>query len=99
MAGPRRLSRCSALIVVMKSSDFRELNHSPHRRPMQRTLPGTIHFQREMRPPALVVRRIRLQHPPQVSLVQDDNVIKAPLPDATESGARCTGSAMTIPPQ
>jgi len=42
-----------------------------------------VHLQRKMRPPALVVLEVGLDHPPQVPLVQDDDVIETFLPDAT----------------
>jgi hypothetical protein len=70
-------SRRSPLIVVMQPTHVWDFPDPSNLRPLDRPRYRTIHVQRPVRAPVMIVSEVPGQEPPQISLVQDDHVVQA----------------------
>jgi hypothetical protein len=77
-------SRRSPLIVVMQPAHFSDFMDQTNIRPLYRPRHRTIHVQRPVRAPVMIVAEVVGQEPSRMSLVQDDHVIQAFATDAPD---------------
>jgi hypothetical protein len=70
-------SRYSPLIVMMQPSLFWNFPDRPKLRPLDRPRHRTIHVQRPVRTPVMIILEVLGQEPPQMALVQDDDMVQA----------------------
>jgi hypothetical protein len=62
---------------MMQPTHFWDFPDRSSLRPLDRTLQGTIHVQRPVRAPVLIIMEVPGQEPAQMSLVQDDHMLQA----------------------
>src|SRR5918999_628519 len=67
------LSRRAPLIMVMQPTDLWDFPNLSKLRPLDRT----IHVQRPVCAPVMVILEVPGQEPPEMALVQDDHVVQA----------------------
>lgn len=72
------------LIVMMQATHLREGDDRAMLRRLQRPSVGTIHSQREICPPAMVVVNVAGQQAPALGLTQHDDATQALPPDAPD---------------
>jgi hypothetical protein len=70
------LSRAAPLIMVMEATDLGHRDHLATLGRVDRARVRTIHPQRQMRSPAMVIGKVADQDAHQMSLVHDDYVIQ-----------------------
>ena len=70
-------SRRSPLIVVMQPAHFSDFIGQTNIRPLDRPRHRTIHVQRPVCAPVMIILEVLGQETPQMSLMQDDHVIQA----------------------
>ena len=70
-------SRGSPLIVMMQPTHFWHFPDQPKLRPLDPPRHQTIHVQRLVRAPMMIIVEISSQEPPEMSLVQDHRVVQA----------------------
>src|SRR5215813_1091766 len=71
------LSRCPPLIMVMQSTHLWDFPDRAVLRPLDRPRHRTIHVQRPVCAPIMIIVEVFGQEPAQMSLVQDDHVVQA----------------------
>jgi hypothetical protein len=70
-------SRRSPLIVMMQATHFWDFPDQSNLRKLYRPWHRTIHVQRPVRAPVMIILEVPGQEPPQMSLVQDDHLVQA----------------------
>jgi hypothetical protein len=70
-------SRREAFVMVMQPAEFRELDYPAPVRRMYGPRTRSIHPQRKMSPPPMVIIEIPRKDPPEMAFVQDDHMIEA----------------------
>jgi hypothetical protein len=63
--------------MVMQPAEFRELDYPAPVRRMYAAWTRSIHPQRKMSPPPMVIIEVPRKDPPEVTFVQDDHMIEA----------------------
>ena len=76
MQGRRRASSGQAFVPMMQAADLRNGDDVAVRWWLNGTILRAILFEGEMGPGSMVIIEVRRQDTPQVSLVEDDNVIE-----------------------
>src|SRR5918996_3447337 len=76
--------RRSPLIVMMQPTHFWDFSDQSYLRPLNRPWHRTIHGQRPVRAPVMVIAEVFGQESPQMSLVQDDHVVQAFAADTSD---------------
>src|SRR5262245_12921461 len=77
----RDLSRRHSLIMVMQSSGFGYRNHLSAGRRLDRPRVWTVHCQRQMSSPVMVIGKGASQEALQMPLMEDDHIIQTLPPD------------------
>jgi hypothetical protein len=77
-------SRRLPLIVMMQPTHFRDFLDQANIRPLDRPRHRTIHLQRPVCAPAMIIVEVPGQEPPEMSLVQDNHVVQAFAADAPD---------------
>jgi hypothetical protein len=70
-------SRRSPLIVMMQPTHFWHFPDEPNIWPLDRPRDRTIHVQRPVCAPVMIIPEVVGQEPSQMALVQDDRVVQA----------------------
>jgi hypothetical protein len=89
-------SRCSPLIVMMQPSHFWDFLDHPTLRPLDRPRHRTIHVQRPVCTPVMIILEVLGQKPPEMALVQDDYVVQALATD-TPDDSHSIGFSGNVP--
>src|SRR5919202_6874780 len=69
---------------MMQPTHFWDFPDQPKLRPLDRPRHRTIHVQRPMRAPVMIILEISSQEPPQMARVQDDHVVQAVAADTSD---------------
>ena len=69
---------------MMEATDFRDLHYPTHRRGLDRAGQRRVLLQSEMSSRQVVVTEIRGKNPPEMSFVEDDQVVDALSPDRSD---------------
>ncbi len=78
------ISRGSTLIAMMQTADLGESNNITRGGKLYATRPWAVLVEREMRSDVMMILKIVLQDAPQMTLVEDDNVIETFTADRTD---------------
>src|SRR5918992_4468000 len=73
---PRRSRHLSPFVVVMKPTDFRHRHHPATCRKRDRARLWTIHGQRQMGSPAMVIGKVAGQDALEMPLMEDDHMVQ-----------------------
>ena len=77
-------SRGSPLIAVMQPTHFCDFPDRANLRPLDWPRQRTIHVQRPVCAPVMIIEEVLSQQSPQMALVQDDHVIQALAADTAD---------------
>ena len=77
-------SGCASLIVTIQAAGFSDLHGRADLGALHRPRRRAIHGKRAVTAPAVVVREVVAEEPPQMPLVEDDDVVQALAADAAD---------------
>ena len=73
-----------SLVVMLKPADIGKLDHFPEFWWLHGARIWTVHVQRSMNPPAMIVLKVAGQDAFQMALVHDDDVVETLSPDGAD---------------
>ena len=72
------------LVPMVEATNFGDFDHASPTEVLDFAMLGAVHLKREMRAPVVIAVEGVAYHSPQMSLIQDDDVVEALPPDGSD---------------